>query len=965
MDTKRTAVCKNSGVQMVPCMMLLLLAAPAIASPTSSDSSSSPSVWSLFQNIFQTPFRHAIVSSPKEDTSSVVISKRSSQNYTLKHNDILTVKDVNSRTMEDNVFQVKYIGCLSEPEPHSHDNRMLSKMLHSGTTFRICATAARRAGMRYFGVEAGWLSDSQECWAANKFENDVSEQQADQSECQIPCHKDEEQNCGGSWHLSAFSIPENEMSIDLPEKPEEPERPDPRPQEPEEGFKYIGCMREPLPLAEDHRLLINKLGDREDPDSCAQKAMDRGFKYFGLEWGGQCFAEKSEMNCGGYWRLAAYAIPSLGGKVFKGTPRDDYAITKGDAMYYGCFMEPTVDYSLRLLPYYIANPSTIESCRDLAKSYNMAYFGIAIWIGFRLNVYGIEALGAKNPKGGVTQTPPIMAPAVEESYKYVGCIRLEIMRLWTDVRRKRKRGNYKFFGLEYGGECWADNDFPDDITSQFAAEGDCNMPCTADASENCGGFWRISVYAMPKVPAKEIPTGKPTNDFDYVGCLREPLPWNSNRLLPNILGYTDDIWSCAKRRPTTSTPTSVSNMEGNAGLPLNLTLMCLSNLGSSKIAIWLAHLTETELWIKLGDLPRGVMPRGEPKNDPAAAPPAAAPPAAAPKPPPAAAPPAAAPKPPNAKDYKYVGCLREPYPNKDTDRILEIRLGENETLETCGRKAFDKGLKFFGLEAGGVCFADEDFPDIVNQQFARENECYQDCRADPNQDCGGQWRLLTFAMPTVPDKEIPRGNPTSDPVPAKPVEPVKPAVPVKPAEPVKPAVPVKPVEPAKKRTRDWLTTKLADTASIEECGQMAFDKKLKFFGLENGGTCFAGNDFALNPTEHILNSGDCEDTESCALKAANKGYAYFGLQNGGECYGDKNFVEDVSDHFAFSDECNMACSKASSETCGGPWRLTAYAITSMGAKIPKGNPARDEEVKPAVEKPQPAVMKPQVEQQKQ
>jgi hypothetical protein len=51
---------------------------------------------------------------------------------------------------------------------------------------------------------------------------------------------------------------------------------------------------------------------------------------------------------------------------------------------------------------------------------------------------------------------------------------------------------YAFAGVQYGGECWAGNS-PGATT---AAETSCNMPCTANTKEKCGGTWFNSVYAV-------------------------------------------------------------------------------------------------------------------------------------------------------------------------------------------------------------------------------------------------------------------------------------------------------------------------------------------------------------------------------------------------------------------------------------------------------------------------------------
>jgi hypothetical protein len=54
---------------------------------------------------------------------------------------------------------------------------------------------------------------------------------------------------------------------------------------------------------------------------------------------------------------------------------------------------------------------------------------------------------------------------------------------------------YAFVGLQYGGACFAGN-MPGATT---APETSCNMPCTANTKEKCGGPWFNSVYAVGEI----------------------------------------------------------------------------------------------------------------------------------------------------------------------------------------------------------------------------------------------------------------------------------------------------------------------------------------------------------------------------------------------------------------------------------------------------------------------------------
>ena len=53
---------------------------------------------------------------------------------------------------------------------------------------------------------------------------------------------------------------------------------------------------------------------------------------------------------------------------------------------------------------------------------------------------------------------------------------------------------YAFAGMQYGYECYCGNSLPD--RSLHRPSSDCNMPCSGDDSQMCGGYWRINIYPV-------------------------------------------------------------------------------------------------------------------------------------------------------------------------------------------------------------------------------------------------------------------------------------------------------------------------------------------------------------------------------------------------------------------------------------------------------------------------------------
>jgi hypothetical protein len=62
--------------------------------------------------------------------------------------------------------------------------------------------------------------------------------------------------------------------------------------------------------------------------------------------------------------------------------------------------------------------------------------------------------------------------------------------------------NYKYIGLQYGGECWCANEFRGDYKS--APMSECSVTCRDNATEYCGGGQRLNVYQ--KAPAGSVST---------------------------------------------------------------------------------------------------------------------------------------------------------------------------------------------------------------------------------------------------------------------------------------------------------------------------------------------------------------------------------------------------------------------------------------------------------------------------
>lgn len=55
-------------------------------------------------------------------------------------------------------------------------------------------------------------------------------------------------------------------------------------------------------------------------------------------------------------------------------------------------------------------------------------------------------------------------------------------------------GNYLYFGLQNGGECWAGNSYG----SQGSSASGCTTVCYANTAQVCGGPWSNSVFSVAR-----------------------------------------------------------------------------------------------------------------------------------------------------------------------------------------------------------------------------------------------------------------------------------------------------------------------------------------------------------------------------------------------------------------------------------------------------------------------------------
>lgn len=236
--------------------------------------------------------------------------------------------------------------------------------------------------------------------------------------------------------------------------------------------------------------------------------------------------------------------------------------------YLGCF----ADTSARVLQQrFTSGVMTIESCLDTCQSNGYTYGGVEwaqeCWCGHSLNAVplsfqqcsmtcsgnsseycgaglalttyelsGVPAvdssivpsllpapttttkLSSTSSTSVATSTGPVIAQTVGV-YNFSGCYLDSSNRVLTQritsgdgstesCAASCRQLGLAYFGIEYGGQCYGGTT----LTSSVLKPELCNMPCTSNAKELCGGSWGLQVYHTDAAP--------PVYNFNWspVGC---------------------------------------------------------------------------------------------------------------------------------------------------------------------------------------------------------------------------------------------------------------------------------------------------------------------------------------------------------------------------------------------------------------------------------------------------------------
>ncbi|PNY25393.1 fungistatic metabolite [Tolypocladium capitatum] len=341
------------------------------------------------------------------NTTATVTTSTAGPTATLHHRDL--------------VGGYKMVSCWTEGK----NMRALDGIMLANDTMTLDRCMAYCGAYVYWGTEYG-----RECYCGNALAK--SSEAAPLADCNMPCGGDATEYCGAGNRIELYSTTMAPVTptptATLIHKPSVA------------PYTLVGCWAEGIGA----RALEQKATTSPDMTNDACGAFCKDYKYFGTEYGAECY-------CGSYLT-----------ETSKTTPLADCNMPCGGDRFQYCGAS-------NLLELYM-NPNATGG-----KPEQPAAVGDYVLIGCQTEGNGTRALPGK-AADAATMTNTQCATFCQD---------------------------YMYFGTEYGRECYCGNKL--DVSSTVAPQKECGMLCGGSVLEYCGASNRLSVYkkkeAVPPPPA--------------------------------------------------------------------------------------------------------------------------------------------------------------------------------------------------------------------------------------------------------------------------------------------------------------------------------------------------------------------------------------------------------------------------------------------------------------------------------
>lgn len=402
-----------------------------------------------------------------------------------------------------------YLGCFTDNNPAG---RLLPSQQYADNKNDNgrCQTACASGNSVFSGTEY-----QTECYCGNKPPSSLYA--ANEASCSFACSGDPTQDCGGAggfisiYYDATRYAPGNSSTTGPSGGPAIVQN--------LTGYSYLGCYSEGSAGRALTGLANPIPGNTVTPQACAKAC--GAYQYFGAEYAGECYCG-NQINTGS--ALVAGNTPDVT----------------------GCSMTCNGDSNLlcggpnRLNMYKMAASAAKSAASSTANSTASSAAQSVTPVTLAQN---LTSTSSTTTSAAQTVTPT--AGAVTNGWAYLGCANETTPRALSGASYSSNTAmtvescqafcssssnNYGLAGVEYGSECYCGNGLQS--YSSVGYDG-CNMACTGNKTELCGGPSRLSVYNLtiyvPPTTVKQVGT------YLSQGCYNEA----SNGRLLSGTSYTN------------------------------------------------------------------------------------------------------------------------------------------------------------------------------------------------------------------------------------------------------------------------------------------------------------------------------------------------------------------------------------------------------------------------------------------
>ncbi|KAF1987013.1 WSC-domain-containing protein [Aulographum hederae CBS 113979] len=510
--------------------------------------------------------------------------------------------------------------------------------------------------------------------------------------------------------------------------------------------------------------------------------------------------------------------------------------------------------------------------------------------------------------------------------------------------------SYVFAGVEYSGQCFCGSYMSDAATKK--SESDCNMACTKNATQACGGGGRINIYYLDGATPAPQPSKPVTNpgvdSYSYAGCYSDDVGSRAlaNRIDPPSGGDALTVAKCVDTCKTAGYSMAGVEYSGECYCDNKIKSEAFSDDSKCNMV---CHGNSSEFCGGPGAL--NVYTNGTVALPSASSSASSAPSASASL----------------LAGWSPQGCYTDDVGKRALSYAIQI---SSTTVEKCVNECSAAGYAIAGVEYGGECFCDNVLRNSQGPAPDGSVGCNMACAGNSAEICGGPNRLNVYSnkslvassslsstvasSTSMADSSVSSvtsssilsavtsstssslaseasGSSSSTPVSSSPPSTSASGSSSSILEPSSAPSAVPPSSSALDSLSSSMSLSVSSSSTIASASASAvpiLPSGWSYGGCWNEGTSGRAlpNGQPDSPTNTI---------ESCIAACSSLGYALAGLEYSSQCYCSSEYIENGGTLASSDSACAMICSGSAAEICGGPGLLSVYgSMTPVPAPVP-------------------------------